>query len=184
MFANSKKKREMILQIWFMDEMRFGMKGVLKKIWAVKGSRPIQIKQQGFKSGYVFGAVNPETGKRVGLVFSNVDTETFNLFLEMTSESVEKDVHIILVMDNAGYHGAKEMKVPENITILSLPPYSPELNPAERLWHWMRGQYLCNRVFKNISQILEAGCDAWNKLTDSLVQSICAVSWLSKVLGS
>jgi hypothetical protein len=167
-----------------MDEMRFGMKGVLKKIWAIKGSRPIQIKQQGFKSGYVFGAVNPQTGQRVGLVFSNVDTETFNLFLEMTSESVEKVVHIILVMDNAGYHGAKEMKVPENITILSLPPYSPELNPAERLWHWMKSQYLCNRVFKNISQILEAGCDAWNKLTDSLVQSICAVSWLSEVLGS
>ncbi len=170
-----------MLQVWFLDEMRYGMKGFLRRVWAVKGSRPTHKRQNGFKSGYVFGAVNPLTGDRVGLAFTSVDTEIVNLFLGMVSTTVDEAIHIILIMDNAGYPDSKEMKIPANITILPLPSYSPELNPVERLWKWLKDHYLCNRIFKNLDHILKAGSDAWGKLTNLLVQSICSTEWLENI---
>lgn len=160
-----------------MDEMRYGMQGFLKRVWAWRNSRPTKVKQFGFSSGYILGALNPKTGQRVGLTFSSIDTDVVNIFLGLIAEGKEK-VHIILILDNAGYHGSKDLKIPENITLIPLPPYSPELNPVERLWRWLKNNYLGNRLYKNITQIIKAGCEAWNKLSIELVISICFTDWL------
>ncbi|MBF0546095.1 MAG: IS630 family transposase [Candidatus Riflebacteria bacterium] len=131
--------------------------------------------------GYLFGAANPQTGERVGMSFSTVDTEILNIFLRMISSHVAENVHVIIVLDNAGYHGSKALQIPENMTFLKLPPYSPQLNPVERVWSYIRSHYLGNRIFESVDHILEVGCETWNYLSESLIQSICSTSWVKGV---
>ena len=77
-------------------------------------------------------------------------------------------------MDQAGWHRSKQLKVPANITILFLPPYSPELNPIERLWGYMRSHYLSNRVYENYKHLLVATAEAWRDLTPEILKSVCS----------
>ena len=82
-------------------------------------------------------------------------------------------------MDGAGWHKARTLVVPQNITILHLPPYSPELNPVERLWAYLRSHYLSNRAYKNYKHLLDAGAHAWQQLTPELLRTVCACPYLS-----
>ncbi|MGH9693831.1 MAG: transposase [Bryobacteraceae bacterium] len=72
----------------------------------------------------------------------------------------------ILILDQAGWHGAKELKIPGNISLLQLPPRAPELNSQENIWQFMRGNWLSNRVFKSYDNLVDHCCDAWNRLVD------------------
>lgn len=85
----------------------------------------------------------------------------------------------MLVLDQAGWHVAKALKVPGNITLLHLPPYSPELNPVERVWAYLKSRYLSNRVFKDYDDLFDASREAWNKLSESNLRSICHNPWLT-----
>jgi len=176
---NRRKQSNKKIEIWFQDEARIGQKGNLYRIWTKKGFRKRVIKQLGFQSAYLLGAVCPETGQRIGLVFETIDTEIVNLHLQLIRKSIPKGVHVILVWDQAGFHTANDIVVPRNITIVKQAPYSPELNPVERVWKWLRTNFLGNRVFKDVDDILLASVDAWNKLSNSLIRSICRTSWLT-----
>jgi transposase len=101
-----------------------------------------------------------------------------NHHLRFISEEAGDNVHVVLVLDQAGWHIAKSLSVPANITLLHLPPYSPELNPIERLWAYLKSHYLSNRVYKNYKEILKAGTIAWNKITPQMFCSICHTAWL------
>lgn len=103
-----------------------------------------------------------------------------NLFLRMVSEHVPADVQVVLVLDNAGWHVAKDLQVPPNISLLPLPPYSPELNPIERLWCWLKEHHLSNRVYADYDALLDAGSEAWNRLTQKRIQSVCQTAWLKR----
>ena len=85
--------------------------------------------------------------------------------LEEISSQVTPGAHAILILDQAGWHGAKDLQVPDNITLLPLPPRSPELNPVENIWQFMRDNWLSDRVFKSYEDILDHCCFAWNQLT-------------------
>ncbi|MBL0869724.1 MAG: transposase [Phycisphaerales bacterium] len=85
-----------------------------------------------------------------------------NVFLKMVSVELGAKVHAILIMDGAGWHKSRTLKVPENITALILLPYSPELNPVERLWAYLRSHYLSNRVYEDYQHLLDAGAQAWD----------------------
>jgi transposase len=87
------------------------------------------------------------------------------LFLEAFAQQLEPGIHAVLVLDQAGWHGAKQLKVPSNLTLLHLPPYSPELNPVERVWLYLRKRFLSHRVLGDYRGILDAICRAWNALT-------------------
>lgn len=100
-----------------------------------------------------------------------------NHHLPFISEEAGEDVHVVLVLDQAGWHTAKTLNVPANVTLLHLPPYSPELNPIERLWAYLKSHYLSNRVYKNYKEIFEAGTLAWNKMTSQMFCSICRTTW-------
>lgn len=103
-----------------------------------------------------------------------MNAATFNVFLRMLSEELGAKDHGVLVMDQAGWHKARALEVPQNITILYLPPYSPELNPVARLWAYFRSHYLANRVFDDYRHLLDAGAEAWQQLTPALLRSVCA----------
>jgi transposase len=129
---------------------------------------------------YVFGAVNPQTGDSSALLAPLVNTEYMNHHLRFISEHVGPDVQVILVLDRAGWHLAKALRVPENITLLYLPPYSPELNPVERLWGYLRSHYLSNRVYRDYDDLFQACGQAWNQLTPEQLRMICRLQWMPR----
>lgn len=89
-----------------------------------------------------------------------------NLHLAEISQAVATDAHAVLLMDRAGWHGSAKLELPANISIMLLPPKSPELNPTENTWQFMRDNWLSNRVFKSADDIVDHCCEAWNKLVD------------------
>jgi transposase len=106
-----------------------------------------------------------------------------NLFLAELAAAVPEDVHAALVLDGAGWHGSHGLVVPANVTLVPLPPYSPELNPVERVWLHLRERYLSLRVFADYRAIVEACCAAWNRLVadPGRLRSLCDQPWIRKV---
>lgn len=122
-------------------------------------------RDQRYRWAYLFGAVCPERGIGAGLVLPNADTYAMNLHLREISAHVAPGAHAILVLDGAGWHrSGGKLVVPDNISLLHLPPYSPELNPVENIWQFLRQNFLSNRVFDSYDAIVDACCDAWNAL--------------------
>ena len=115
-----------------------------------------------YEWAYLFGAVCPERKVGAAIVMPYANTEAMNLHLEEISKAVSPGAHAALVLDGAGWHGSEELAVPENITIITLPPYSPELNPAENIWEDLRKNKLSNRLYETYEDIVDACCDAWN----------------------
>jgi transposase len=102
-----------------------------------------------------------------------------NHHLRFISERVGSDVHVILVLDQAGWHVAKALKVPENISLLYLPAYSPELNAIERLWGYLKSHYLSNRVYADYDDLLETCRNMWNKIAPGKFSTVCQTKWIS-----
>jgi transposase len=163
-----------------MDETRFGQQGTLTNVWGRKGSRPTSVRQTRYDWCYLYAAVEPATGASAALIAPNVDTGTMNQFLKILDIERKSDEQLVLIMDGAGWHKSKSLNVPPGITILLLPPYSPELNPAENLWHYLRSHYLSNREYQNYTQLFDAGTDAYRKLTPDVIRSVCACPYLEK----
>jgi transposase len=88
------------------------------------------------------------------------------LHLKEIAAAVAPGAHAVLLLDQAGWHGSAALEVPDNITLLPLPPRSPELNPVENVWQFMRDNWLSNRVFKSYEDILDHCCRAWNRLVE------------------
>jgi len=112
----------------------------------------------------MFGAICPAKGKAVGLVMPYANTEAMQAHLAEISAAVDPVAHAVLMLDQAGWHMSTQLVVPGNITLLPLPPRSPELNPTENIWQFMRENWLSNRVFKDYDDIVAHCCTAWNKL--------------------
>ena len=83
-----------------------------------------------------------------------------NQFLRILAVERKADEHFVLILDGAGWHKSKTLKLPDGITVLLLPPYSPELNPTENLWHYLRSHYLSNRTYADYDALLAAGSEA------------------------
>lgn len=165
-----------------MDEGRFGQQGTTTRVWARTGSRPTAVKQTRYEWAYLYAAVEPATGASAALQAPHINTGTMNVFLEMLAAELAPREHAVLIMDQAGWHKARGLAVPDNITILYLPPYSPELNPVERLWAYLRGHYLSNRAYDGYDHLLEAGANAWRQLTADTLRSVCACPYLTPEL--
>jgi hypothetical protein len=119
--------------VWFQDEMRVGQKNKLTYRWATKGSRPRAVHDQRTQSTYVFGAVCPVRGAGAALVLPACNTQAMQLHLDEIATKVTPGAHAVVVLDQAGWHKSQALKVPSNISLLQLPPRSPELNPQENI---------------------------------------------------
>ena len=122
------------LEIWFQDEARVGQQGTLTRIWAERGTRPRAPRDTRYTSGYIFGAVCPERAEAAALIMPHADTSAMNAHLCEIARTVAAGAHALLILDGAGWHGSAKLEVPDNITLLKLPPYAPELNPMENVW--------------------------------------------------
>src|SRR6476620_8099789 len=167
------------IEVWCQDEMRVGQKNKLTYRWARKGSRPRAVHDQRTQSTYLFGAVCPELGTGAALVLPACNSEAMQLHLDEIAIKVSPGAHAILLLDQAGWHGAKILKVPSNITLMPLPPRAPELNGQENIWQFMRQNWLSNRIFKSFDDIVDHCCYAWNTLIDQpwKIMSIARRDW-------
>ena len=152
------------IEVWFQDEMRVGQKNSLVYQWAKRGSRPRQPKDQRYQNAYVFGAVCPSRDTGVALIMPQANTAAMQAHLDAIGRAVAPGAHALLILDKAGWHTTRKLHSPGNITLVPLPPYSPELNAAENIWQYLRQNYLGNRVFANYAAILDACQDAWRRL--------------------
>ena len=145
------------LEIWFQDEARIGQKGTLTRIWAKRGSRPRARRDTRYEWAYLFGAVCPERGVGAALVLPQVNAEAMNLHLEEIGRSI----------------------APNNVTLICLPPYAPELNPVENVWEFLRANNLALRIYETYDAIVDACCTAWNSLiaTPARLTSITQRKW-------
>jgi len=166
--------------VWFQDEARFGQQGTVARGWAPTGSRPRVVKQTRYDWVHVLGAVCPQTGKTAGLISPHLNTQAVNAFFDQMAQEIADDVHVVMIWDGAGFHRGKDLKVPANITLITLPPYSPELNPVENLWHYLRDHHWANRAYDDHDALHQAACDAWRAtcLDEDLIKSVCRVSYL------
>ena len=108
-----------------------------------------------------------------------INVEIINIFLAEFAKTIPHDVHVVMVWDQAGFHTGKELKVPKNITIIHLPPYSPELNPIENLWRHLRSHYWSNRAFADYDALVDAAEEAWrdSACNPAIIQSICRANY-------
>ena len=137
----------------------------MSRSWAIRGTRPRRIRQQQFKSSYLFGAICPRKDKGVALVLPYANTEAMQLHLNEISKKVTNGYHAVIVMDKAGWHRANALNIPKNITVVKLPPYSPELNPMEQRFQQLRKLKLSNTCYADYDEIDQSCVDAWNEFT-------------------
>lgn len=170
------------IEIWYQDEARVGQKGGHAYVWAEVGSCPLMVRDNRHDSVHLFGAICPARGVGAGIIMPAVNTEAMNEHLKEISTQVAEGAHAVVVMDGAGWHqtGA-ELRVPDNITPLRLPPYAPELNPMENVWEYLRSNKLCALVWDTYDAIVEACRKAWKFLTDDpeRIRSIGTRDWAS-----
>ena len=164
-----------------MDEARFGQKGRMGHRWWLRGERPRGLCDRRFDWAYLYAAVQPATGVDVCLVLPEVCTAAMSVFLTHFARALPADQHAVLVLDQAGWHGAKALQGPDTITLVPLPAYSPELNPVERVWLYLREHFLSHRVLEGYDEIVAACCQAVNALTPERLRSRTNQPWIQKV---
>jgi transposase len=164
------------VEVWHRASSRFGQKGSLTRVRARRGSRPRRVRQEGRESLDVLTAVCAASGAAVGLVMPELNTAVVHLFLEVFSRSLAPGVHAVLLWDNAGYPTSGGLVAPPNVSLIGLLPYSPELNPVEDLWHYLRSHHWSHRVYLDYEALRDAAAVAWRavRLDPEKIRTICA----------
>lgn len=144
------------IELWATDEHRIGLKPLLRRVWAPIGQRPIAPVRHRFAWRYLVGFVHPASGRTVFQLATSVSIALFEVELAAFAEAVgaSPTKQIVLVLDRAGWHTSVRLRVPEHLHVLFLPPYSPELQPAEHLWP-LTNSVLINRHFATIDDLEE-----------------------------
>lgn len=173
------------VELWSFDEHRVGLKPIIKRVWSKKGIKEIAKVNHRYEWIYVFAYVQPETGETVWQILSCVNTQAINASLKDFSRNVNAGLgkQILLVMDRAGWHMSEDLEIPKGIHIKYLPPYSPELQPAERLWS-LTDEPLVNKCFKNIETLIDTISSRCEKLTHMIdtVKHKTLFYWWPKLL--
>ena len=168
------------LRLFFQDEARIGQKGRVCHIWWKRGERPPGLCDKRFTFAYIFAAVEPGTDNAFALVMPYADTAAMHVFLDRFSETIAEDEHVVMALDQAGWHGSNDLAVPNNVTLVPLPAYSPELNPVERVWIYLKERFLSHRLLDDYDAIVDAACNVWNRLLAEAgrIKSLCSYPWI------
>jgi hypothetical protein len=170
------------VRLMFQDEGRFGLLGTPRRCWAPLGMRPVVGARLERKYLYAFSAVSPHDGVMDSLVLPWVSAQTMSMFLQEVAQR-HADEFVVMVMDQAGWHIAGELVLPPNMRVIFLPPYSPELNPAEHLWEALREDCFANHVFTDmraVERALTAGIVALE--SDPVrTRSMAGFKWITSI---
>src|SRR3989304_10306230 len=144
-----KNQKNLPVRLMFQDEARFGRMSDPRAGWAPAPSRPTVSLALVREFRYEYAAVSPWDGGLDYMTSEKMNTDNMSRFLVQVSETHEQEF-MVMVLDGASSHKCKELKVPENIALVPLPPYSPELSPAEQIWNVLRRDWFANRVFDSL----------------------------------
>jgi len=114
-------------------------------------------------------------------VLPELSTEAMQVFLDMFAAELARDEHAVLIVDQAGWHVARALRVPDTVSLIYLPPYSPELNPVERVWLYLRERHLSHRLLDGYDEIVDALCNAWKQLNPERLTSLTNYPYLNQV---
>ena len=171
------------IELWAVDEHRIGLKTILHKIWCFDGQRPIAPVEHRYAWRYLVGFVHPASGRTVFHLASTVSIPLFAVELAEFARHVgaSPTKQIVLVLDRAGWHSSAKLRVPDHVHLLFLPPYSPELQPAEHLWA-LTNTALTNRHFASIDALEDAQADRCVALQarPDLIRSTTLFHWWPK----
>jgi len=172
----NKIKEEPDRKLFFFDESRFGTHSKLGYGWFKKGSRTQVKVKLGYKNFYVYSAVSPRDGETISIIAPKVNSDWMNLYFAEMSKTLG-DSKAFIVMDQAGWHKSKNLTIPENISILYLPPYSPELNPVERLWQYIKNNTIKNKIYDRLKELENEICDFLKNLHHDVTKSVCSAGY-------
>ena len=167
------------LRIFFQDEARFGRINHPRRCWARAGIRPVVGQQMVREYTYAYGAFCPQDGASTHFILPAMDGACMTFFLRHVRESFPDDF-ILMVYDGAPGHSPGVLHVPDHMMLVTLPPYSPELNPSEHIWDDMREKFFGNTVFNSMNAVRDQLCIAMNHYAGhpETVRSITAFPWI------
>ena len=178
----SPKPAEKGLKYWCQDETRIGLKTIERKKITALGVKPIGKVQWNFKAYYLYGAVAPQTGESFWLEFSHLDGMCFQMFLDQLAETYPAHLNVIQ-LDNGKFHQSSSLKIPDNILLIFQPPYSPELNPIERIWSHIK-QELSWEIYKNLDGLKEKVGAFLGELSTEEIASIAGWDYILSALAT
>ncbi len=167
------------VKLMFEDEAGFGRINKPKYCWCRKRIRPSVPCHHIREYRYAYGAVEPLTGDSCFLVLPYSNTVCMNVFLSELSNQFSEAI-IILVCDGAAWHRSNSLIIPENIRIIYLHPATPEMNPIEQIWTWIRRHGFKNEVFHTLEKVVERLCETIRSLSISIIKSITGRNWILK----
>jgi transposase len=169
------------VEVWAEDEHRLGLKPVRRRVWSPVGARPIALGHHRYKWLHVTAFVQPTTGEVVWFLSTGLSKRLFEALLAAFARETGagRARHILLVLDNAGWHGPKGLAVPDGITLAFLPPYSPELQPAERLWPLV-DEPVINRHFATLDDLDAAVAERCRRLDPAAIRPHTSFHWWPK----
>lgn len=161
----------------FQDEAGFGRINKPKYCWCRRGLRPSVPCHHIREYRYAYGAVEPQTGESFFLVMPYCNTDCMNIFLRELGAQY-KDDYLLLVVDGASWHKAIALQIPDNIELIFLPPATPEMNPIEQIWAWLRLHGFRNEIFHSLDKVVDRLCDTIRSLSSDIVMSISHRDWI------
>ena len=164
----------------FQDEAGFGRINKPKYCWCEKGIRPSVPCHHIREYRYVYGAVEPLTGESCFMIMPYCNTDCMNVFLKELSDTFPRD-KIILACDGAAWHKSGSLKIPDNIEIIFIPPYTPEMNPIEQIWKEIRKLGFKNEVFQTLQKVIDRLCDTICSLSKDTIKSITGRWWILSI---
>ena len=166
------------MNIYCQDESRFGLFTRNGRAITAKGVKPVCPYQHKFENTYLFGAFSAINGNSFLLELPLCNTETFQIFLNEFSKENPTELKV-MVLDNGAFHKSKSLVIPENIVLIFLPPYSPEINPAEKVWWLLKREFVC-KTFKNMGELKEYMDDSIRKtISIKTIKSLCSFEYLA-----
>jgi transposase len=168
------------VKVFAQDETRLGLLPVIRRRITACGVQPVVTVTHKFDNFYLYGAVEPATGESFFLELPYLNSPTFQLWLDGFGEAFP-DSYNILVLDNGAFHKAKAVQWPSNVVPLFLPPYSPELNPMERLWRDLKDK-LADIVSQTIDELSDAVCSIIQSYSDALLKSLTGFAYFTQAV--
>lgn len=168
------------VNLYFQDESRFGLKTHTGRCITIKGVKPIVKYQQRFKNTYLWGSYSPINGDSFVWEINGVNKTIFEAYLKSFSKHKPQELKIMII-DNAGFHSVKDITIPENIKLINIPAYSPELNPCERMWHYIKSKFK-NQLFSDMEELRNWLENQVKEITPKQIQSIVHNSLYVKAL--
>jgi transposase len=167
---NLNKDKIKSVNLYFQDESRFGLITKQKRVITAKGVKPIGKYKHSYLYKWLWGSFSPITGESFCMTTDGVYKDLFIKYLEDFSRHKPEELKII-VIDNASFHSTKDIVLPENIVLMPIPPYCPELNPAEKVWQWMKDK-IAMKIYDTLDVLENKIDDLINDLEGELVKSI------------